>query len=684
MPLFLSLVLLSSSASPCESTPEAGKALQAFREASPSLAYTERTKALESLAARFTSDFEIQWVRLQDLRDNFPKQWPSARDAYVGKAESGNPLALTLAAGALFREDTPRSLALLDKAGAYPWAAVLKAEIYVTGRFKDPDKAHAAFDAYLRACPDRLDSWAGWVMTKAASPETQPTFAKALRARLEHETDPAELRGYERLWGLEFRFTPPAQHPDLRKRVAVDLDRITALRISDKKLASMLLSGAKQAGKPPAEITALEDGIVKDYPASSAAYGIVYNRWKKAHPEPEDQKDKAAWARWNEAYYDALGEWAPRFTEVTFLPGEKQRVAIDLGKLTGDDAVRAIEQSLEKDLNDDGPQTWIYYNAAMSLSDEHLAPQRVLELLSAAWPLAEVEDATNLRDDTLDAREREERSDWDMRSRIAGECIKAACLAGKTQVPAAVRNHVEKPLPAQKHRHSSYYNSRAQLALLDGKPADALAYFQAALFLREKPPGAFRGQLKDDLLDDARDCYMKTGGTETAFQLWSKPPSGTTQLAEGRWEKPTKALPAFELSDLQGKTWKLKQLEGKVVLINLWATWCGPCRRELPRFQKLYEQTKDRTDLQVITFNIDEELGLVEPFMKENNYTFPVLQAFSFTRQLLDDIFIPQNWLIDSNGKWLSTQFGFDVSDMDWVKSMVAKLETARDGKPSL
>ena len=81
---------------------------------------------------------------------------------------------------------------------------------------------------------------------------------------------------------------------------------------------------------------------------------------------------------------------------------------------------------------------------------------------------------------------------------------------------------------------------------------------------------------------------------------------------------------------MNGKTWSLKKLEGKTLLINLWATWCGPCRAELPHFQKLYERTKDRSDLALFTFNIDEELGLVEPFLKEHNYTFPVAPAYSF------------------------------------------------------
>jgi thiol-disulfide isomerase/thioredoxin len=88
-------------------------------------------------------------------------------------------------------------------------------------------------------------------------------------------------------------------------------------------------------------------------------------------------------------------------------------------------------------------------------------------------------------------------------------------------------------------------------------------------------------------------------------------------------------MPAFEMGDLSGKTWRIKNLEGKAVLINVWATWCGPCQAELPKLEKLYQQMKDRSDFQILTFNIDSDLGLVAPFVKDKGFTFPVLPAYS-------------------------------------------------------
>jgi thiol-disulfide isomerase/thioredoxin len=81
------------------------------------------------------------------------------------------------------------------------------------------------------------------------------------------------------------------------------------------------------------------------------------------------------------------------------------------------------------------------------------------------------------------------------------------------------------------------------------------------------------------------------------------------------------------LSDLGGKSWRLAELNGKAALINIWATWCGPCREEHPALQKLYEQIKDSKDLTLLTISVDEEAGLVAPYMTEQGTRSPSYSA---------------------------------------------------------
>ncbi len=101
----------------------------------------------------------------------------------------------------------------------------------------------------------------------------------------------------------------------------------------------------------------------------------------------------------------------------------------------------------------------------------------------------------------------------------------------------------------------------------------------------------------------------------------------------------------------------------------------------MPHFQKLYEKTRDRSDILLLTMNIDEELGLVEPFCKEKGFTFPVLPAYAFINQLLDSVSIPRNWILDAQGKWQWEQIGFNAQEADWEGTVLAKLEAVEKGK---
>ena len=106
----------------------------------------------------------------------------------------------------------------------------------------------------------------------------------------------------------------------------------------------------------------------------------------------------------------------------------------------------------------------------------------------------------------------------------------------------------------------------------------------------------------------------------------------------------------FTLSDLQGKSWTLKSLQGKVVLVNFWATWCPPCRKEMPDLETLYQRFKDKGF--VILAISDEEVGKVQSFLAEQKFTYPMLLDPGRKVNALFRIDgIPKNFLYDRNGK---------------------------------
>jgi thiol-disulfide isomerase/thioredoxin len=114
------------------------------------------------------------------------------------------------------------------------------------------------------------------------------------------------------------------------------------------------------------------------------------------------------------------------------------------------------------------------------------------------------------------------------------------------------------------------------------------------------------------------------GGTAATQELWKHKTEVSTN---GPWQKPSKDMPGWELTDLQGKTWNLASFRGKTVFINVWASWCASCREEQPYLQKLYDKLKDRPDIQILSFDTDEEIGGVAPYLKQNGYSFREFSA---------------------------------------------------------
>lgn len=82
--------------------------------------------------------------------------------------------------------------------------------------------------------------------------------------------------------------------------------------------------------------------------------------------------------------------------------------------------------------------------------------------------------------------------------------------------------------------------------------------------------------------------------------------------------------PDFELTTLDGKTVRLSEFRGKGVLINFWASWCKPCRDEMPAIQRVYERHRDK-GLEVLAVNIAETEVTVDGFVRHLDLTFPIL-----------------------------------------------------------
>ena len=124
--------------------------------------------------------------------------------------------------------------------------------------------------------------------------------------------------------------------------------------------------------------------------------------------------------------------------------------------------------------------------------------------------------------------------------------------------------------------------------------------------------------------------------------------------------KDKKKTPNIRLECLKGERVELKDaIKGKVVFLNFWATWCGPCKEEMPSMEALYKQYKDK-DFVFLTISVDYEgLKPVKAFMERSQYTFPVLlDPKSETLDMFAVTRIPTTFIIDKEGRMIGRAIG--------------------------
>ena len=159
------------------------------------------------------------------------------------------------------------------------------------------------------------------------------------------------------------------------------------------------------------------------------------------------------------------------------------------------------------------------------------------------------------------------------------------------------------------------------------------------------------------------------GETETPTQVEIET-TGEEEITEPPKEEETMAPPVgtrvgnlapdFTLEDINGETVTLSELRGSGVMLNFWATWCGPCRYEMPFIEDIYEGwTGKPPSVQVLTINVAESAASVERYMQDGGYTFPVLMdtqnkvATAYAIQ-----YFPTTYFIDSDGVIQSVKMG--------------------------
>jgi thiol-disulfide isomerase/thioredoxin len=112
------------------------------------------------------------------------------------------------------------------------------------------------------------------------------------------------------------------------------------------------------------------------------------------------------------------------------------------------------------------------------------------------------------------------------------------------------------------------------------------------------------------------------------------------------WSHLASVRPKLILTDALGHEWKPVDLSKKITFVTLWASWCGPCRAELPYVEKLYERFKGREDVVVLALNIDDDPKAMDPALKELRVTLPAVAARDFAYDIVPPMALPANRII--------------------------------------
>jgi hypothetical protein len=230
------------------------------------------------------------------------------------------------------------------------------------------------------------------------------------------------------------------------------------------------------------------------------------------------------------------------------------------------------------------------FGAARVLSKKKLQPERVLELVQKGLERLEAE-STRPSNDLWGTKELiEEMKFYRMDRRLQALTFESRAYLQLGQTPKAQENLTRmnerlqefKSLSGTKENRlkqyaslqASWWELSAQLAERKNHKLDAMAYYQTALLTRLQGDVKRLAWEKDELAEGARKLWNDLGGTAEGWNTWYERPA--TELAaksQLTWEKANEPLPAFELADVQGKTWNLTGLKGKVVLLNFWSSW---------------------------------------------------------------------------------------------------------------
>jgi thiol-disulfide isomerase/thioredoxin len=588
-----------------------------------------------------------------------------------------------LQARSLVGSDTRQALRIyariLEKDPAYPWVHLSQLEIYRAEAFRDRAKLAASFSIIQRVCPSSFQPYS--YLNEIADDDTVARGVAKLRTLLKEANDVRELRLFATLWAVEFRVRPPAGHEEERKQVTEDLKRLLPFE-NDPRIRATIENGAKLTGD-----TILAQRLAGERKQDPRSVVMDQsNAWIHAHPRPKTGDSPEARHAWGKDLMERAEEWRK------IAPGDvighfdriQAMISLDVSPdeigPAGDDFLALVRSknglmaswivSLARVYMDGGvllDRVPALCTEAMSRLDD---PEAVIEIDLAPSPRLTASNRQEVVSRHVEAllvvaQTYEKQGDRDKAHAALWQA--SDYLASKAPAPGAADQQV-----SNWHTLSRYgiLRASAEMAEREGRKLDALNGYREALIVR--PIG------REELLARQRKLWKELEGTDEGWQHWANPvsvgPSATATPGRPEDSAEKRKLPPLTARDIDGNQWTLDRFAGKTTIAVVWATWCEPCRAELPYFAKLAERLKSRNDVLAISFNTDDNMAVAQAFVKSQGYTFPVLSAKQYAEDLMPLFAIPRTWIIN-NGEIAKEYRGFAADGDKWVEEILSGLQ---------
>jgi thiol-disulfide isomerase/thioredoxin len=566
---------------------------------------------------------------------------------------------------------------ILAKDPDYPWVHLSQLEIYRAEAFRDRKKLELSYVTLRRACPAlwEPDEYLGEI----ENTELVAQEATRLREFLTASRDPRNFSLYRALWAAEFRTRPAKENDVERGMVAEDLKRLLEFK-AIPEVQSVLAYGAHLAsdGTLAKEIAAMR----------KTEFTRERSEWDKAHPRPKPDDAPEAKRAYAKAKLEVTAKWIQEAPAnwLSLVYGERLRALVELEAPASElgrvgDELLAFNQRKEfgspssslavaRAYLDRGvllDRVPVILEAVLKRIDD---PEAVIEIDLAPSPARTASSRMGLITDHANAEAM--LSEFYERR---GEADKAKVLL------RSLEDYLAANAPSRDEKNEMvrrpysvaqfiYWRRRAALAEHEGRKLDALyAYREASVWF---------GTPNAELLSAQRRLWTELGGSNEIWMRWTnaitEPLRQPSEPTHAGFVPVNRTLPEFSLKDATGQSWTLARFKGVKTVAVVWATWCEPCRAELPHLATLAGKLKDRNDVQVISFNTDENIGAVEPFLKQAGYVFPVLFAQHFAEDLMPYFAIPRTWVI-RDGVLAAESVGFGGDPQKWQDEVIAQLK---------